>query len=151
MNKSRIAITLALALGTTAIGSAFAASRDGATTIDAQQAIARATAAGYTDIRDLESDDGVWELRATATDGRRVTVHIDGLDGAILSPTQPGQAALDLPQVMARLAAAGYTDVREVERDDGFWKAEVRGAAGIGREVRIHPLSGAIVDDRIDY
>jgi uncharacterized membrane protein YkoI len=149
MHKSTPAFALMIA--TFALGSAVASPQRAATAIDAPQAIERVTAAGYTDIRGVEADDGVWELRATGTDGRRVTVYVDGADGTILSPAQPGQAPLDLAQVMSRLAAAGYADVREVERDDGYWKAEVRTSAGIEREVRVHPLSGAIVDDRIDF
>lgn len=120
-------------------------------TIDAAAATAAAAAAGYTDVREVEYDDGVWEIRATGADGRRVTVHVDPTDGTILSPAPAGTPQLDLAAVMQRLAAAGYGDVREVERDDGFWQAEVRDGSGMRREVRVHPVSGAIVSDRIDF
>ena len=120
-------------------------------TIDAAAATAAVAAAGFTDIREVEYDDGVWEIRATGADGRRVTVHVDPADGTILSPAPAGAPRIELAEVMQRLAAAGYTDVREVERDDGFWQAEVRDGTGVRREVRVHPVSGAIVSDRIDF
>lgn len=140
---------LVILASTFAAGSAWALGER--PTIDATTATAAVAAAGFTDLREVEFDDGVWEVRATGADGRRVTVHVDPADGTILSPAPAGATRLDLAQVMQRLASAGYTDVREVERDDGFWQAEVRDGSGLRREVRVHPVSGAIVSDRIDF
>jgi hypothetical protein len=114
------------------------------------QATARVSAAGYTPTGDVELDDGVYEIEATDASGRRIEVHVDAGTGEILSPLQPGQVALTIDQIRAGLARAGYADVRELERDDGYWHAEVRGADGLERELRLHPLSGAIVSDRVE-
>jgi len=146
MYKTTFAMLLASTLG---IGTAWA--WGDRPVIDAGAAAAAVAAAGYTDIREVEFDDGTWEVRATGSDGRRTSVHVDPADGTILSPVPAGATHLDLPQVMQRLAQAGYADVREIERDDGFWQAEVRDTAGLRREVRVHPVSGAIVSDRIDF
>ena len=77
-------------------------------------------------------------------------MHIDAASGEILSPLQPGQVALSADEIRNRLAQAGYADVRELERDDGHWNAEVRMPDGTERELRLHPLSGAIVSDQAE-
>ena len=120
------------------------------TPIALDQATRIAQQAGYGAVRGAELDDGVWEVLASAADGSRVTVHIDAATGEILSPAQPGQRQLGIDDVMARLAAAGYTDVKELERDDGFWTAEVRTSMGFERDVRVHPITGAVDVERWD-
>jgi hypothetical protein len=137
-------LSLSLALAVPAVHA------QAATPIGMEQATRTAQQAGYGAVRGAELDDGVWEVLASAADGRRVTVHIDAATGEILSPAQPGQRQLGIEEVMQRLAAAGYTDVKELERDDGFWAAEVRTSMGFERDVRVHPITGAVDVERWD-
>jgi hypothetical protein len=118
--------------------------------IDLNRAVQIAEAAGYRDILDVDREDDSWELRVRNADGRRQHVYIEAATGDILWPAQPGQRQLSAAEVMARLSAAGYGEVRELERDEGFWSAEVRGTAGLSRDLRIHPLTGAITEERWD-
>lgn len=138
---------LAALLATTFAGAATADSWFGRPDISLEQAIEKAQAAGYTEIRGIEFDDGAWEINTRRADGSRLTVFIDGQSGDILSPEQPGQKQLGPTEVMAKLAEAGYTEVRELEREDGFWNAEVRSSAGFTREVRVHPITGQISNE----
>jgi hypothetical protein len=105
---------------------------------------ARLAAAGYQRAGDVELDDGVYEIDVRDASGRRLEVHLDAVSGEILSPLQPGQVALGVDEVRARLAAAGHADIRELEREDGYWQAEVRDATGVEIELRVHPLTGQI-------
>jgi hypothetical protein len=105
---------------------------------------ARLAAAGYQRAGEVELDDGIYEIDVRDASGRRLEVHLDAVSGEILSPLQPGQVALGADEVRARLLAAGHADIRELEREDGYWQAEVRDAAGIEIELRIHPLTGEI-------
>jgi len=41
-------------------------------------------AAGYTNVNDLEFDDGRWEFEATSAAGARVELQVDGATGKIL-------------------------------------------------------------------
>lgn len=50
--------------------------------------------------------------------------------------------------VTARLQAAGYAEVRDVEFDGGLWEAEVRRADGRWGEVAMDDASGEIFDAR---
>ncbi|GAB3731409.1 hypothetical protein GCM10028794_07610 [Silanimonas algicola] len=147
MKTSTLAATLALSL---AVAVPLVQARAATAPIGLEQATGIAQQAGYGAVRGAELDDGVWEVLASAADGSRVTVHIDAATGAILSPEQPGQRQLGIGEVMQRLAAAGYTDVKELERDDGFWTAEVRTTMGFERDVRVHPITGAVDVERWD-
>jgi len=141
-------LTLIAALFATAFaGTAAANSWFGPPNVTLEQAAQKAQVAGYTEIRSIEFDDGAWEIGTRRPDGSRLTVFIDGQSGDILSPEQPGQKQLTAAEVMTRLAAAGHSDVRELEREDGFWNAEVRSGAGFTREVRVHPISGAVSNE----
>ncbi len=144
--------TTKLALATLLLAGAIGASATAITaaTMPADQATARVSAAGYTPSGEIELDDGVYEIDAIDPNGRRIEVHVDAASGEILSPLPPGQVGLSAEQIRAQLARAGYADVRDLERDDGYWNAEVRGADGLQRELRVHPVSGAIVSDRED-
>ena len=147
MKTLTLAATFALSL---AVAVPVVQAQAAAAPIGLEQATRVAQQAGYGAVRGAELDDGVWEVLASGADGRRVTVHIDATSGEILSPAQPGQRQLGIDDVMARLAAAGFTDVRELERDDGFWTAEVRTSMGFERDVRVHPITGAVNVERWD-
>jgi uncharacterized membrane protein YkoI len=145
--KTTMTLTVATILLIGAIGASATASGN---LLPVDQAMSRVSAAGYTPTGEIELDDGTYEIESTDANGRRIEVHIDAASGEILSPLQPGQIALSIDQIRDRLAQAGYTDVHELERDDGHWSAEVRGAYGLERELRVHPLTGSIVSDSVD-
>ena len=149
MRKTPVLTTLAVVLATAA-GTASADGWFGKPAISLEQAVAKVQAAGYAEIRGAEYEDGAWEIRSNRPDGSRLTVFVDATTGDILSPAQPGQAQLAPAEVMAKLAAAGYSEVRELEREDGFWTAEVRSTAGFSRDVRVHPISGAVTSEAWD-
>lgn len=54
----------------------------------------------------------------------------------------------DATTVTDALAKAGYADVRDVEKDDGLWEAEVRGEDGRYHDVHIVAQTGEILDSQ---
>lgn len=52
--------------------------------------------------------------------------------------------------VIDTLTKAGYADIRDVEKDDGLWEAEVRGADGKFYDLHVVPATGEILDARAD-
>jgi uncharacterized membrane protein YkoI len=67
------------------------------------------------------------------------------LAGASIAAAGPvGDAA----SVKTTLTEAGYVDVRDVEKDDGLWEAEVRGADGKYRDVHVIAETGEILDSQ---
>lgn len=140
--KTLIALTVAAVLAVPVL--LHAAAPGG---IDLARAVQIAEAAGYRDILEVDREDDSWELKVRDAEGRRQRVYIEAVTGDILWPAQPGQQQLSAAEVMAKLGAAGYGEVRELERDEGYWSAEVRGSSGLSRDLRIHPLTGAIREE----
>lgn len=76
-------LALALTILAGATTAAFA-DQPGADWMPAAQVKQKLMAAGYSDFREFEADDGHWEGEAMH-DGRRVQFHADAKTGAILS------------------------------------------------------------------
>lgn len=120
----------------------------------AQQALteaeirAKVEAQGYTHINDVEFDDGVWTADARSADGKRVDLSIDPRTGTVHPDHQVSR--LGKSDIEARLSAAGYSNVHDVEFDDGVWKAEARDASGRDVELRLDPQQGRIIGEHRD-
>jgi uncharacterized membrane protein YkoI len=56
-----------------------------ATGVSAQSINDQLKAAGYTDIDDVEMEDGVWTAEAKGPDGKKVELKLDPTDGHIIS------------------------------------------------------------------
>ncbi|WP_440225517.1 PepSY domain-containing protein [Dokdonella sp. MW10] len=125
--------------------------------LTAVQVRERLVAAGYTQIEDIEFDDGFWEAEARRGDGVRVDLVLHPVTGVILAETidgpggtTPGGTILTADQIRAALTAAGYTQIRDLEFDDGFWEADARNRAGQRVELTIDPYTGAVVREERD-
>lgn len=130
---SLLGIALALATG-------YALAQDGMTEA---QVRAKLEAQGYTKVNDVEFSDGMWKADARSADGNRVGVRIDPKTGTV----RPDElvAGLSEADVRAKLAAAGYTGVHDVDYDDGIWNAEADDPAGNGVELKIDPDTGEVI------
>jgi len=111
--------------------------------LTAAEVRAKLEAQGYTNVNDVEFEDGVWSADARSADGNRVDLSINPDTGDIYPDEQV--AKLGQADVEAKLAAAGYTNVHDVEFDDGVWKAEADDQAGKDVEVRMDPDTGEII------
>src|SRR5690606_4875462 len=113
MNRNAVttlAVAVALAVGA---GAAVAKDRGSRTERDVQDRLA---AEGYTNTRDIEFDDGMWEAEARRSDGRDLDLRIDPRTGAI-HPEDAG-TNLSAEDIEASLTAAGYSRIHDVDFDD---------------------------------
>ena len=155
--------TLALLILALAAGPAFAQSAQttATTTADAtvqsaptQAAITQAQvrakleSQGYTKVNDVKFEDGVWKADARSADGNRVDVRLDAKTGEVYPDEQV--ANLGEADVRARLTAAGYTNVHDVDYEDGIWNAEADDPAGKDVEVKIDPKTGEVIGKEKD-
>ncbi len=135
-----------LAFGLIATGFAFAQSgNDGLATTDI---LKRVEQAGFTDVRDLEFDDGLWEVKARDRDGRLVELLVDPASGEIIDPRST--PALSATDIRSRLESQGYTGIRDVEYDDGRWEVEAVNAAGQQVDLKLDPRDGRILREKVD-
>ena len=132
--------TALIAAAMTLAGSGIAQAQDALT---APQVRAQLEAQGYTNIKDVKFEDGMWEADATSADGKQVDVKLDPRNGTVY----PDKAVSQLSEadIRAQLSSAGYTGVSDVKLDDGMWKAKGKTASGEKVEVRLDPATGAVV------
>lgn len=114
------------------------------------EAQVRATleAQGYTKVNDVKFEDGVWKADARSADGNRVDVRLNPATGEVFPDEQV--ATLGEADVRAKLAAAGYTNVHDVDYEDGIWNAEADDPAGKDVELKIDPDSGEVMGKEKD-
>ncbi|MCE7033041.1 PepSY domain-containing protein [Lysobacter sp. GX 14042] len=106
------------------------------------------TAQGYTGVHDIEYKGGLWKADARSADGKRLEVSIDPATGKLYPST--AVATLGAQDIRARLDAAGYTRVRDVEFDDGLWEAEAVDPQGRKVELKLDPESGEVIGSKRD-
>ncbi len=105
-------------------------------------------AKGYTSVNDVKFEDGVWKADARSADGNRVDVRIDPVSGSVHPDEQVAQ--MSESDVRAALAAQGYTNVHDVDYEDGIWNAEADDPAGKDVEVKIDPDTGKVMGKEKD-
>lgn len=139
--KAWLAMAVAAAAGT-------ALAQDADKALTGAEVRAKIEAEGYTNVHDVEFDDGVWTADARSADGRSVDLSIDPRTGQVFPDHQVSK--LGKADIEARLATAGYSDVHDVEFDDGVWKAEARDSSGRKVELRLDPEEGRIIGEHRD-
>lgn len=101
------------------------------------------TAQGYRDVHDVEFEDGVWKADAKSGDGKHVDLKIDPATGRVYPDGVASPMSED--DVRAALSTAGYSDVRDLDFDDGLWKGHAQNAAGKDMKVQVDPQDGKVV------
>lgn len=140
MKKYFVAWTLAVVC---ASGAAWAQD-----SLTAPQVRAKLTEQGYTKINDVKFADGVWKADARSADGNRVEVRLDPKTGRVYPDEQI--AKMSEADVRAALATAGYTNVHDVDYEDGIWNAEGDDPAGKDVELKIDPNTGKVIGKEKD-
>lgn len=119
-----------------------------ADTLTEPQVRALLTEKGYTNIDDLDFENGMWETDATSANGKRVDVRINPATSDIKADAVVSN--LTENDVKAKLTAAGYSEVHDVDFDDGMWKAEAERADGDDREIHLDASTGKIIYEEND-
>ncbi|MFY2763224.1 PepSY domain-containing protein [Arenimonas sp. MALMAid1274] len=142
MNKSTLILALSLSLAAAGTAAAQAVS-------SAADVTQRLASAGYTEVRDIEFDDGLWEAEVRHADGRWHDVAVDGSTGDVLDD-RGNTPLITAAELMTRLQAAGYTDIRDTDLDDAVWEVDATSKAGQRVELRINAHSGKVISENLD-
>ena len=111
---------------------------------------AKLQAAGYTEVRDIEFDSGLWEAEVRRADGRWGEVSLDPTSGEVFD-AKDGRAMMDARGIAEALEAAGYTEISDLDRDGALWEAEARGADGQRVELRLSGHDGRVLNSDVEY
>jgi roadblock/LC7 domain-containing protein len=98
---------------------------------------------GYKNIHDIEFEEGVWTADATSPDGSLVEVTLDADSGKIIP--DEGIATVSRETVIANLTAAGYTNLHDIDFENGVWKVEGNDASGADVELKVDPNTGKVL------
>ena len=103
---------------------------------------------GYTNINDIEFEEGVWTADATSPDGSLVEVTLDAATGKIIP--DEGVATIGRAAVIANLTALGYTAIHDIDFENGVWKVEAKDKAGVDVELKVDPNTGKVLGTEMD-
>jgi len=142
--KNTIVLTALLSLSTVA----FAQDATPKEPLTQQQVRARLAEQGYTKIDDVKFEDGVWKADARSAEGHDVDVRLDAKTGQVYPDKQV--ANLGEADVRARLSAAGYTNVHDVDFDNGIWNAEADDPSGKDVKLKLDPATGKVIGKEKD-
>lgn len=134
---------LALTLGLSGAAFAQQAPARPAQALTSAEVTSMLTAQGYRNVHDVKFEDGVWKADAESGDGKDLDLKVDPATGRVYPDAVASRMNED--DVRAALAAAGYSKVRDVEFDDGLWKAHAENRAGKDMKVQIDPDVGQVV------
>lgn len=104
--------------------------------------------AGYKEVKGLNFDDGVWETEARGGNDDWVDLRVAPITGKVYPENAPSR--LNAEEVEAKLVAAGYQNVHDVDFDDGLWSVDAENANGDDVDLLVDPDDGSVVAEELD-
>lgn len=117
--------------------------------LTAAEVQAKLRAAGYTQVHELDREDGVWEADVTRADGTVDEVIVDPSNGEIFD-ARGGRTVLDAGQILALAGKAGFQKIESFEREGATWTLEARNARNQRVDVRMSGYDGRVLSSRRD-
>ncbi|MBQ4853826.1 PepSY domain-containing protein [Rhodanobacter sp. B2A1Ga4] len=99
--------------------------------------------AGYKEVKGLGFRDGVWRSKARGGNKQWVKLVVGPVNGKVYVADAPSK--LNQDEVKAKLVAAGYQDVHDVEFEDGLWSADASTEHGNKVDLLVDPDDGSVV------
>ncbi len=99
--------------------------------------------AGYKEVKGLEFKDGVWRSKARGGNEKWVKLAVGPVNGTVYPADAPSN--LNKDEVTAKLAAAGYQNVKDVEFDKGLWSADAKNPHGDDVDLLVDPNDGSVI------
>ncbi|MEO6799086.1 MAG: PepSY domain-containing protein [Rhodanobacter sp.] len=99
--------------------------------------------AGFKEVKDLKFKDGVWRSKARGGNKQWVKLAVGPVNGKVYVDDAPSK--LNKNEISAKLAAAGYQNVDDVEYKLGLWNADAKTANGKDVDLLVDPDDGSVV------
>lgn len=117
------------------------------TELSMEQVIAKVKEQGYSDISEIEREDGRYCVEARDAEGKKVEIYVDAKTGEIVKKDKGDKADLSKDEVIAKLKEQGYPEVSKIEREgesDQYW-VMASDADGKKFELHVSAKTGEIV------
>lgn len=108
----------------------------------------RIATAGFDEVRLLGFKNGIWEADARGGDKEWVDIYVHPISGKIFQEGAP--SPLNKQEIEAKVTAAGYQNVHDVDFEDGLWSAEADNGKGEEVELLVDPDDGSIIGEARD-
>lgn len=109
-----------------------------------EEAIKAAIAsAGYKEVKGLKFKDGVWRSKARGGNKQWIELAVGPVSGKVYVNDAPSK--LNKNEVQAKLAAAGYQNVHDVEYEHGLWSVDAKTRNGNDVDLLVDPDDGSVV------
>ena len=99
--------------------------------------------AGYKEVKDLKFKDGVWRSKARGGNKKWVKLAVGPVNGKVYAADTPSKLTKD--EISAKLATAGYQNIKDVKFDEGLWAAEAKTPHGFDVDLLVDPDDGSVV------
>jgi hypothetical protein len=105
---------------------------------------------GYTDIRKIKFEDGVYKVDMVSKFGKETDLKLDPQNGAILSTKtgsthrNPHLLAVSPLEAVKKVEAAGYHSVYKIELKEGEYEVEALDAKNHKAELTVNGKSGKV-------
>jgi hypothetical protein len=104
--------------------------------------------AGYKEVKGLTFNHGVWETEARGGNDNWVDLRVAPVTGKVYPEDAPSR--LNSEEIEAKLSAAGYQNIEDVEFHDGLWSADADNPAGDDVDLLVDPDDGSVVAEELD-
>jgi hypothetical protein len=99
--------------------------------------------AGYKEVKDLKFKDGVWRSEARGGNKQWVKLAVGPVNGKVYPADAPSKLSKD--EISAKLATAGFQNIKDVKFDGGLWAAEAKTEHGTDVDLLVDPDDGSVV------
>jgi hypothetical protein len=99
--------------------------------------------AGYKEVKDLQFKDGVWRTQARGGNKQWVKLEVGPVNGKVYPAGAPSK--LNENEVNAKLASAGFQNVKHIKFEDGLWSADAETRRGNDVNLLVDPDDGSVV------
>jgi hypothetical protein len=104
--------------------------------------------AGFKEVKGLTFKNGVWQADARGGDKEWVELNVHPLTGKIFQEGAPSK--LNKEEIEAKVTAAGYQNVTNVDFKNGLWMAEADNGKGDEVELMIDPDNGSVIGEAMN-
>lgn len=108
----------------------------------------RIASTGFTEFRLLNFKNGIWKADARGGEKEWVEIYVHPITGKVFQEGTP--SPLNKQEIEAKVTAAGYQNVHDVDFEDGIWKAEADNGKGEEVNLLIDPDDGSVIGEARD-
>ena len=120
------------------------------TVLSMSEIIARARSLGFSDLSEIELEEGRYCVEALDQDGKRVEVFFDATTGDVIPDAEvhgdPMSERMTIQQILTKAQDLGFTNISEIEREGDQFCVKARNLDGEEVEIFLDAKTGELVE-----